>query len=428
MAKHPAHTHLRPSQQLRWLFFDLNSYFASVEQQERPELRGKPVVIVPSMTDSTCAIAASAEAKAFGIKTGTMIYEAKERCPDLICVLARHDIYVAYHHRIIEEVENHIPVTKTCSIDEAACFLWENDRTPEKIKALVQDIKQGLRDNIGECVKCSIGIAPNAFLAKTATDMQKPNGFVILEPKTYTEKLFALNLRDLCGIGVNIERRLLRAGIGTVEQFWNLSPKQARAVWGSVEGERFWYNLHGHDIPDKATQKRVVGHSRVLDPVHRASDKAYDIAQQLALKACARLRRYELYARKFSLGVRTIGGQSWGDEKTFSPTQDNFTVVKGLEAMWIAMQRDTHRGKLLKVSIMLYDLYKREEVTLDLFAATGGQNKTVQHTGLSVAMDALNKRYGANTVALGVCPSTSSGHLGTKIAFTRVPSKEEFCE
>jgi DNA polymerase-4 len=101
-----SHDCFTPSKELRWLFFDLNSFFASVEQQARPELRGKPIAIVPSMTDSTCAIAASAEAKAYGIKTGTMIYDAKKRCPNLICVLARHCICVDYHQRIMREVES----------------------------------------------------------------------------------------------------------------------------------------------------------------------------------------------------------------------------------------------------------------------------------------------------------------------------------
>ena len=94
---------------LRWLYVDFNSYFASVEQQLRPQLRGRPVAVVPVETDSTCAIAASYEAKAFGIKTGTPIYEAKKRCPDLVCVLADHSRYVDFHQRILEEVDRHIP-------------------------------------------------------------------------------------------------------------------------------------------------------------------------------------------------------------------------------------------------------------------------------------------------------------------------------
>ena len=112
-----------PALALRWLYVDFNSYFASVEQQLRPELRGKPIAVVAVETDSTSAIAASYEAKAFGVKTGTKIHEAKRLCPGLACILARHECYVEFHHRLIEEIEQHIPVTAVCSIDEVASRL-----------------------------------------------------------------------------------------------------------------------------------------------------------------------------------------------------------------------------------------------------------------------------------------------------------------
>lgn len=416
-----------PVRELKWLFFDLNGYFASVEQQERPELRGRPIAIVPMMTDSTCAIAASYEAKAYGIKTGTKIYDAKKLCPDLICVLARHDVYVAYHHRIFAEVENHIPVTKVCSVDEGACMLWKGERTAEKATEIALQIKDGLRQVIGQYVRCSIGVAPNMFLAKTATDMQKPDGLIILPPDDYKERLFKMSLRDLCGIGHNLERRLHRANIRTVEQFWNISPKHARKIWGSVAGERFWYNLHGFDVPEQQTQKSVIGHSRILDPIHRPTDQAFCIAQQLAVKACSRLRRYELYARKFALSVRSVDGMRWADERSFSPMQDNFIVLKSLDEMWQRMMWETRRARLLKVSVLLHDLYERYEITLDLFE-TEQEKKAHSNSGLSSAMDSLNKRYGANTVSVGACPKTISGFVGTKIAFTRVPEQAEFSE
>src|SRR3954447_10972359 len=91
---------------LNWLFVDLNSYFASVEQQDRPELRGKPVGVVPMLADTTCCIAASYEAKAYGVRTGTIVAEAKRLCPGIILVEGRHELYVEYHHRVVEAVES----------------------------------------------------------------------------------------------------------------------------------------------------------------------------------------------------------------------------------------------------------------------------------------------------------------------------------
>lgn len=230
-----------PVRALRWLFLDLNSYFASVEQQENPALRGRPVAVIPAMTDATCAIAASYEAKAYGIKTGTKIYEAKKLCPDLTCVLARHDVYVAYHHRIFDVVETLIPVTKICSVDEAACALMGAECEPAGAVALAHAIKTALRAQIGPAITCSIGIAPNAFLAKIASDMQKPDGLTVLEPGRYQDRLFALKLTDLPGINTRMEARLRAGGVTSVEQLWSLSPKHARMIWGGVGGERFWY-------------------------------------------------------------------------------------------------------------------------------------------------------------------------------------------
>ena len=419
----------QPAARLKWLFFDLNSFFASVEQQERPELRGRPIAVVPSQTDATCAIAASYEAKAYGIRTGTKIYEAKRLCPNLICVLARHDAYVAYHRRILEVVERYIPVEKVCSIDEAACRLMNGQQTEAAATQIARELKAGLRTHVGEYLKCSIGVAQNMFLAKTATDMEKPDGLVILPPNNYRDRLFKLGLGDLCGIGINMERRLYLAGVRSVEQLWNLSPKHARKVWGSVAGEVFWYRLRGFDIPDKPTEKRVVGHSRILDPAHRPSDAAYPIVQQLTLKACARLRRYGLYARRYCLSVRTQVPKPqhslrWARDITFAPAHDNAAILKELQRFWPQMQADTRRAPLKKVSITLSDLQEQGQTMPDLFE----QPTRAKDQKLSQAIDLLNTRYGKQTITFGAIAKTSAGYVGTKIAFNRIPELEEFHE
>src|SRR3984885_641651 len=218
------------AQSLRWLYVDFNSYFASVEQQLRPELRGQPIAVVPAETDSTCAIAASYEAKAFGIKTGTMIHEAKRLCPGLTCVLARHERYVEFHHGLIEEIEQHIPVTAVCSIDEVACRLMDNEISVERSTEIAQSIKRGIAKNIGPYMRCSIGIAPNRYLAKVGTELQKPDGLVVLRAKDLPQKLFSLKLRDLSGVGANIEHRIQMAGITDLPGLFALSPHQMRKV------------------------------------------------------------------------------------------------------------------------------------------------------------------------------------------------------
>src|SRR6476469_8760224 len=133
-----------PPRPLRWLFLDLNSYFASVEQQLQPELRGRPLIVAPVGSDTTVAIAASYEAKRYGISTGTPVWEAKQKCPDLVVTPARHEKYVEFHDAIVAEVWKHIPVTQVCSIDEVACRLLDNENSAEAARALALRIKAGI--------------------------------------------------------------------------------------------------------------------------------------------------------------------------------------------------------------------------------------------------------------------------------------------
>ena len=186
---------------LTTLFIDLNAYFASVEQQLRPELRNRPVAVLPVMADTTCCIAASYEAKRFGIKTGAMVSKAKQLCPELALVEARPQIYTKFHHRIMAAVETCIPVRSIHSIDEFSCRLAPNEREAEQAVALALRIKDAIQTTIGPCIRCSIGLAPNRFLAKVGTDMQKPDGLVVIERRDLPDKLHGLELIDLPGIG-----------------------------------------------------------------------------------------------------------------------------------------------------------------------------------------------------------------------------------
>ncbi len=419
------------SSQINWLFLDLNSYFASVEQQENADLRGKPVAVVPMMTDGTCAIAVSYEAKKYGIRTGTKIYDAKRMCKDLILVLARHDKYVEYHHRILEEVVRHTPINKVWSIDELSSRLPPNKRTKAAATGVANRIREGLWKNVGEAIDCSIGFAPNGYLAKVATDMEKPKGLVFLERDALPGPLFDLKLRAFPGIGENMEVNLRERGITTTEQFWNHSPQQARRIWGSVEGEKFWYNLHGFEVPVKDEPNRtVVGHSRILEPELRAPPVAKLVARRLVIKAAARLRRYELYATSFDVSFRTVDREGWGASVKISPSQDNFAFLKALDEVWDALMKTYRPGKLKKVSISMHGLCERRQITPDLFDTASPHFKKLQarNDGLSTALDRLNGKYGSETVTIGVSPRTQAGFVGTKIAFSRIPDVAEFYE
>jgi len=425
-----------PPRPLRWLFLDLNSYFASVEQQLNPALRGKPIVVAPVDSDTTVAIAASVEAKRYGIGTGTPIWEAKRKCRDLIVVPGNHAKYVEFHDAVIAEVWNHIPVTHVCSIDEVACRLLDNENSPEAAIALAHRIKAGIRANVGECLTSSIGLAPNRLLAKLASDMQKPDGLVMFTEDQLPHRLFDLPLCDIAGIGAKMERRLARDGILDIRQYCERRPRDAGNAWGGVNGDRLWYLLHGVELPEKPTQSRTIGHSHVLSPSKRGLEPTRLTARRLALKCASRLRRKGYRSRLLVLHGKFEDDKSnWRASIRLPCTQDSFVVLHALDALFPRLAeagRERVGGfRLRMVGVTLCEIEAVEGEQGSLFAALDPDDPLARETrtlALSKAMDRINERFGRNAVSVGPLGGGRLDAVGTKIAFGRIPDASEFHE
>ena len=427
-----------PPRPLRWLFLDLNAYFASVEQQERPELRGRPIAIAPAGVDTTVAIAASYEAKAHGISTGTPIWEAKRKCPDLVVVSPRHELYVVYHKRIVAEIERHIPVTKICSIDEVACRLLDNENGIDEVRALSARLKAGIRDNVGDWLRCSIGVAPNRLLAKLASDMMKPDGLVVLTADELPQRLYPLELTDICGIGAKMKARLAKGGVNDIAQLCARRPIDAGSAWGGRDGDRLWFALHGVDLPDKATQERTIGHSHVLAPRNRGRESARLVARRLTLKAASRLRAKDSAARLLILHVRfepDSNGErgKWNTSVKLPATQDSFRILKALDEAWprlVAVGSARPGGfRLRMVGVTLANLAKVGGEQGSLFERLDPDHelaRSLRTESLSRAMDTINTRFGRNAVMLGPQTGGRADRVGTSIAFGRIPDAAEF--
>ncbi|MBI3194066.1 MAG: DNA polymerase [Ignavibacteriae bacterium] len=400
---------------LRYLFIDFNAYFASCEQQVEPKLRGKPVAVVPMDADTTSCIAASYEAKKFGIKTGTLVRDAKKMCPGLICVPARHLIYIEYHHKLIEAVESCLPVLKVMSIDEMVCELTGSQQQREKAIALANQIKQTISRNVGECLRCSIGIAPNIFLSKTGSDLQKPNGLVIIEPKDLPQCLIKMELRDIYGVGARMEQRLRASGINTVLELWNASKEKLHKVWGGIEGERLYDNLRCEVVYSPPTHKSTVGHSHVLAPDYRTEEKAYATLHRLLQKAALRLRKYELLASAMYVKIKYLNGARWVDEISFTETQDTVPFIKALTKMW--ERKKPVYATPIKVAITLFKLKEEKNKTPQLFPF--GRSSEA----LNAALDKLNSIYKKNTVYFGGAHEALDS-APMRIAFTHIPDPE----
>ena len=444
---------------MRFLFIDFNAYFASVEQQLDPSLRGRPVIVTPLESEHTGAIAASYEAKALGISRGTTVREARAICPDIAVRAARHDVYVLMHHKLMEEIERHLPIHRICSVDECVCRLNPEEADVAVARAKAMEIKRGIYENVGEALKCSIGIAPSGLLAKLASDLHKPDGLTVIETQTLPEALAQLPLRAIPGVGGGVSRRLERAGITSFTQLWQIEPKRARAIWGSVNGEKFIYALKGHDIPDLAEPKKaMIGHSRVLSGTHRTPEGARIVARALLLKAASRLRYAGLYAGSMTVSIRLHPQGALAHEVRLRATQNSWRFLKELNAVWTPMcrsllrqaetlpggrsrglglhgpgraghGRDSHgrEPSLRLVSVYLHGLQDRPPDP-DLFVPANDDARDGQEAQLWSRIDRLNRRYGMQRVMLASQTGIDLNYLGVKIAFSRVPDALEFEE
>ncbi len=402
------------------LYVDFNSYFASVEQQLCPELRGKPIGVLAVMAETTCCIAASYEAKAFGIKTGTGVRDARKLCPDIIFVEARPPIYVAFHHQLIEVVESCTHVEKVLSIDEMVCKLTGSQQVPENALKLAAKIKRAIKKNMGDYMRCSIGIAPNTFLAKTASNMQKPDGCVVIEQHELPERLYGLRLRDLNGIGKQMEARLNRYKITTVEQLYAVNRQQLQTAWGSVEGERMYDKLRGLEPYYVKNARSSLGHSHVLPPEQRNTVGAKAVLHRLLQKACMRMRSYGLLTSKISIKVKFRDHfeykvvPSWSIESTVSPTDNTLRLIDALETFWQHYPKTNHEP--FAVGVSFSGLVTVDEVAHDLFQIEPLENETK----LNKALDTLNLKFGKNTIYFGGAHEALKD-APMRIAFNHIP-------
>lgn len=436
-----------PNRGLRYLFIDFNAYFAGVEQHDHPELRGRPVVVAPLASEHTGAIAVSYEARPYGIRRGTSIAEARKLCPGIAVHQARHDRYVVVHKQLMAEIERHLPLVKTYSIDEAVFRLNGSEAGPEAALKIARAVKRGIAENVGPALRSSIGLAPSRLLAKLAAESQKPDGLTVLRAEDLPDKLVDMPLTDIPGVGSGVAERLRRAGVKDFLSLWRLQPKQARAIWNSVQGERFCYALHGYEVDEPEPKKSMIGHSRVLSREHEHPDAARIVARALLLKAASRLRHHGLYASTLSVGVRLRPEGGWEAARRLPFSQNSFRFLKSLDDIWKDFLGTQYRPRAHircgGVTVYLHGLAAQGDAKLgqmDLFAPPCESDD--RQARLWRAIDLINADPDQKFYRLGGQAAVKNGahryvtlarqqkldlnYLGAKIAFSRIPEEAEF--
>lgn len=366
---------LLPRIEPRVLFVDMNSFFASCEQQDNYWLRDRPVAVCVYTGKFGCVIAPSIEAKKYGVKTGMRLNEAMLLCKDLVPLETRPDRYRNYHVKIIKVLKKYSEDVFPKSIDEAIVDLTNYKLIHKDVIKVARDIKQDIANEVGDWLKCSIGIAPNAFLAKLASDIEKPDGLTIIDHQNIDVVLEKLKLTDLPGIASRMAARLNQGGIFTPLQMRHASPENLRAILKSVMGF-YWYcrlNFIETDLDNEHDYKTMQA-MRHLSKEQR-SNPVYmnEIMVALCLTLERRMVKRKMFAQNLGINIRYSNGDYWDDYLQLSlPIQDGADIYQSIMERMQEFEQHYKNEKVIHqgvVSICIHvsNFIKSDRVQYNLF-------------------------------------------------------------
>ena len=374
------------------MHIDLNSCFATVEQQARPMLRGKPVAIVNRRTDNTAIITASYEAKGKGVKVGMKLKEARLLCPDIIALESDPSKYRYVYHRLLDIMNDYSSHVTMKSIDEGVID-FHNTTAEMQGRDLVdigREIKQRLKDEIGVWMRCNIGIATNRFLAKQAAGLHKPDGLDVITPTNIREVLGTLKLTDLTGIAERNEQRLKSVGIYTPLEFLDSEAVVLqKIIFKSVVG-RWWYDrLRGWEVDDVESDIKRVGRQYVLESFNLTQDEISQRLHHLCESIGSRMRSQQKSARGVYVYAKTLDREHW-----HSSTLSHVPVSSDQTISLLARKLFAGAPEGLKeIGVHCYELVPLEDRQISFF-----NDQIVQERQVTEAIDDINIRYGERTI------------------------------
>lgn len=391
------------------MHIDLNSCFATVEQQARPMLRGKPVVIVNRRTDKTAIVTASYEAKAKGVKVGMKLRDAAVLCPDLIPLESDPSKYRYVYHKLLDIMRDYSAHVTMKSIDEGVIdFHYATEAMMRRdLVEVGKEIKQRLKDEIGVWMRCNIGIATNRFLAKTAASLHKPDGLDVITSQNINDVLAGLKLTDLTGIAHRNKHRLNSVGIYTPLQFLDADVTTLRRiVFKSVVGEWWYKRLRGFEVDDIETQVQRVGRQYVLERFDLTRDEIVQRLHHLCESVGSRMRAQSRAARGVYVYAKTLDRGYW-HASSLSPLPFFSDQSIFAQAIQLFMKAP---ADIREIGIHCYELAPYEASQLSLFADEIARERSVVEV-----VDAINRRFGERTIH-------SAGTLDTGIYVqTKIP-------
>ncbi len=368
------------------MHIDLNSCFASIEQQSNPLLRGKPIAVAAYATGSGCILAPSREAKVLGIKVGMRVRDAKLIYPNLIVMEPDPQKYKVVHHQLKELLSQYTSKIAPKSIDE---FVLDFEGFPSYrlgLSNVASDIKAQIKSQIGDWLTVSIGIAPNHFLAKTASNLHKPDGLDSIDINNFQQVYEKLQLMDICGIKTKNSIRLNQSGIFTVMDFYRASVAQLRSAFNSINGYYWYLRLRAWQIDDVEFSQKSFGHSYALPKPLSTPDELAPILQKLVHKTGLRLRRHGYKARGVHLSIVFRDHNFW--HQGHSLPFDIFDSRDIYSRVFSLLLHCPYRGPVREIAVSVFNLSSIDTFQMDFFADSQKSQR------LSQAMDDINTKWG----------------------------------
>jgi DNA polymerase-4 len=385
------------------MHIDLNSCFATVEQQARPLLRNRPIGITNRKTTFSCIIAASYEAKALGVKVGMRSDEALRLAPGMVIVETDPPKYHYVYQRLMAIMRSYSPDVTMKSIDEGVIDFHGTRQhlNARPLADIGMEIKQRLKDDVGCWMKCNIGIAPNRFLAKQAASLHKPDGLDIINHANLRSTLSGLNLTDLSGIAERNQARLNAAGIYTPLQFLDASSETLhRLVFHSVCGDDWYQKLRGWEVDDHESQVRSVGRQYVLEDSHLSQEAVNARLAYLCESTGVRLRSKDLCARGILVYARYSSGDYWYNRKMFKTTfYSNAEIYR--RAILVFNRRPVD-SEVKEIGVTCYGLEPSLNNQMSLL------DEVNKERWLSNTIDSINQQYGEFTLTFASSFSSRS--------------------
>lgn len=398
------------------MHLDLNSCFATIEQQANPRLRGKPIAVAAYTSPSGCILAPSVEAKRLGIKTGFKVKDGKLICPELIVLAPDPNKYRNIHLKLRVILEGYSDQITPKSIDEFVLDFSTSPALKKGISEVALEIKQRIKKEVGEYLTVSVGIGPNRFLAKTAAGLHKPDGLDVIDKNNYLQIYRNLELTDLCGIKIRNATRLNNMGIFTVLDFYNSPIWKLKAAFKSINGYYWYLRLHGWEIDDINSKRGSFGNSFALPKPLVSPAELAPLLQKLVEKTGYRMRKAGYKARGVHLSILYRDFDWW--HRGVSLPDFIFDSRDIYKVAFYLLLKCPYRKGVRQLAVSCFNLEKNIYTQMSLWDDVEQKEKLVK------ALDTITEKWGDFVIT----PATMLGTgniIPDRISFGGIKELEE---